>query len=166
MKDLIAAVTATALLSAPMSASASHGGGGHGSGGFHGGGSMGGFHGGGGFGGFHGGGGRSFSNHRSGDGRGFDHDHDHGFRGARGDFLLLDADFGFGWGFYGDPWDYGYFPAAYPYDYPDAYDPASAPPAPAPTDAAGPAPAAETSQCGAWHWEPDIQKYRWVTEAC
>jgi hypothetical protein len=157
MKALIVALAATALISAPLSALASHGGGGHGSGGFHGGGS---------FGGFHGGAGRSFSDHRGSDGRGFGHDRDRGFRGGRGDFLLLDADFGFGWGFY-DPWDYWYFPASYPYDDAPGYEPASAPPAgPAPTEAVGPAPAAETSQCGAWRWEPDIRKYRWAPEAC
>ena len=157
MKALIAAVTATALISAPLSASASHGGGGHISGGFHGGS----------FGGFHGGGGRSFSDHRGGDGRGFGHDRDRGFRDGRGDFLLLDADVGFGWGFYADPWDYWYFPTSYPYHDAAGYYPATAsPPGPASTEAVGPAPAPATPLCGAWRWEPDIQKYRWVTEAC
>jgi len=145
MKAFIAALVATTLASAPLSASAAHGGGGgHGSGGFH------------------GGGGHSFAVGRGGDFRG------RGFRDGRGDSLLFDADFGFGfgWGFY-DPWDYGNFPGYYPNDYGAGYDPAAIPPPrPGPDVAVGPASAPQTSQCGNWHWDADTQKYRWVTEAC
>jgi hypothetical protein len=152
MKALIAALATATLISAPLPASASHsGGGGHGAGGFQGGGAHP-------FGGLHGGGGHGF-------GHGGDFRRD-SFRGGRGDFLLFDADFGFGWGFY-DPWDYGYFPAYYPNDYTAAYDQAASPPAgPGPAAATGPASAGETSECGNWHWDSEAQKYRWVTEAC
>ncbi len=91
--------------------------------------------------------GRGFGDHR---GEHFHHDHffDHG-----GDVFLFGAGFGLGLGFYDDLWPYGYFPADYPYDDAAGYDPGALPPA-------------ETGQCGNWHWDADIQKYRWVAEAC
>ena len=158
MKVLVSALAATLVLSAPLAALASHGGGGHGSGGFQGGG-----HGVGGFQGgarSFGGGGRGFGGFHGAGGRGFGHDHDHGFHHDRRDVIVFDDAFGFGWGFYDDPWAFGYA-GFYPYDDVVAYDPAVLT---TPTGAV--APATETSQCGAWRWESDIQKYRWVTEAC
>ena len=170
MKALIATLAAAALISAPLAASASHGGGGgggHAAGGFSGGHSFGGFRGGG-----HafGGGARGFEGHRGGDGRGFgdhrgEHFHGHHFRDDGDDVFLFGAGFGLGLGFYDDPWAYGYFPAYYPYDDTAGYDPAALPPSGSPPVAAS-APPTETAQCGAWHWEADLQKYRWVTEAC
>ena len=170
MKALIATLAATALISAPLAASASHGGGGggHGAGGFSGGHSFGAFRG---AGHAFGGGARGFEGHRGdGGGRGFgdhggEHFHGHHFRDDDGDVFLFDA--GFGLGFYDDPWAYGYFPAYYPYDYATGYDPAALPPSGSPPPAAVSAPTpTETAQCGAWHWQSDLQKYRWVTEAC
>ncbi|HLZ82785.1 MAG TPA: hypothetical protein VKQ54_04410 [Caulobacteraceae bacterium] len=169
MKTLIATLATAALITTPLAASASHGDGGHAAGGFSGGHGFGGFRGGGGqtFGGgarglegHHGGGGRGFGDHRG------EHFHGDHFRDDGGDAFLFEAGFGFGLGFYDDPWAYGYFPTYYPYD--DAgYDPAALP-SPVPTRPAGAnaATPAETAQCGAWHWQADLQRYRWAPEAC
>lgn len=165
MKVSVLAAAATLFLSAPLATSASHGGGFGGGGGFHGGGGFGG-----GGGGFHGGG-RSFGGMRGGGhdlgnhgvGRHGDHDFRHDHFHDRDDLFFFEPDFDLAFGFY-DPWDFGYA-GYYAYDVADGYDTTALPPPPPATASAAP-PATETSQCGAWRWEPAIQKYRWLSEAC
>jgi hypothetical protein len=123
------------------------------------------------------GGGRSFGgghgfgsgrNEAHGVGHRGDHDsrHDHDRFRDRDDLFFFEPDFDLAFGF-GDPWwDYGY--AGYdPYDVAAGYDTSALPPPPPATASAAPATGeTQTAQCGVWHWDPQINKYRWAAEAC
>jgi hypothetical protein len=159
-------VAALALVCAPVAAQAQRGGGGHGGGGgghFGGGAHVGGggFRGDGGFRGgvYHGGGYRGGGFYRGGV----------VYRGGYGWGGWGYPGWGWGYGFYGDPWLWGWpgYYDGYPgYYYDNQPAPSEAPPVPQGSVdgyAQGAAPATPPSAaCGSWQWGADKQ-YHWVT---